>query len=192
VAGSFLAYQTLRQQKFYENDEVFYQRGIDVAPTNALVIDLLGETYLRKGEGTRSMDLFRRAYQLESNNPSTTFYLARGLFETHQYEEAETFLTKASQSSALVPRRKQILLALANTKMNLNKAPEAMQTLRQLEQIDPAYRGLHRTLGILFQRQGKIAEAQTEYLKEFRFAGDLEAGQQAAALARFTSSNPSR
>jgi hypothetical protein len=48
---------------------------------------------------------------------------------------------------------------------------EAMQTLWELEQIDPGYR---------------------EYLKEFRFTGDLEAGQQAAALARSSGSYPSR
>jgi tetratricopeptide (TPR) repeat protein len=185
VIAIVFVYLTVTQQKFYKNDEAFYQRGIDVAPTNALATYLLGETYLGGGQPDRAMALFQTAHQLEPNNPITAFHLARGLFETHQYAEAEPLLAESAHVPALRANQKPLLLALANAKMNLGKPAEAEQVLRQLEGIDPTYRGLHRTLGILFQRERRLPEAQAEYTKEFRISGDVESGRQAAALEEF-------
>ncbi len=62
--------------------------------------------------------------------------------------------------------------------------------LQELNQLDPKFPALHRTLGIVFQREGRINEAQAEYHKEFQVSGDMQAEQQAIALRQALS--PSR
>lgn len=181
---------TIRQQRFYKNDEAFYQRAIDLDPTNVYVIDSFGAIHFENGETERAMKEFRSAFQLAPNDANAIYNLAHGLFETHQYEEAEPLLRQVSRSPELESKRNAILLALANTKITLGNLSGAIEVLQELNQLDPKFPALHRTLGIVFQREGRITEAQAEYHREFQVSGDMQAEQQAIALKQALS--PSR
>jgi len=181
---------TIRQQRFYKSDEAFYQRAIDLDPTNVYVIDSFGAIHLESGEWDRAMKEFKRAFQLAPNDPNAIYNLAHGLFETHQYAEAEPLLRQVSGSPELESKRKAILLTLADTKVSLGNLSGADGVLQELNQLDPKFPALHRTLGIVFQREGRINEAQAEYHKEFQVSGDMQAEQQAIALKQALS--PSR
>ncbi len=173
---------TIRQQRFYKNDEAFYQRAIDLDPTNVYVIDSFGAIHLENGENERAMQEFREAFQLAPNDAKAVYNLAHGLFETQQYAEAEPLLRQVSGSPELEWRRKAILLTLADTKVSLGNLSGADGVLQELNQLDPKFPALHRTLGIVFQREGRINEAQAEYHKEFQVSGDMQAEQQAIGL----------
>ena len=179
---------TIHQQRFYKNNEAFYQRAIDLDPTNLYAIDSFGAIHLENGEWDRAMKEFRTAFQLAPNDPNAVYNLAHGLFETKQYPEAEPLFRKIMDSPELESRRKPILLALADTEISLGKFSGAQDVLQELEQIDSHFPALHRTLGILFQREGRLTEAQAEYHREFQVSGDLQAEQQAVALKQFLSS----
>jgi Flp pilus assembly protein TadD len=181
---------TIRQQRFYKSDEAFYQRAIDLNPTNVYVIDSFGAIHLENGENERAMKEFREAFQLAPNDPNAIYNLAHGLFETQQYAEAEPLLRQVSGSPELESKRKAILLTLADTKVSLGNLSGADGVLQELNQLDPQFPALHRTLGIVFQREGRINEAQVEYHKEFQVSGDMQAEQQAIALKQ--SLSPSR
>jgi Flp pilus assembly protein TadD len=183
-------YLTIQQQKFYKNDELFFQRAIDLDPTNVYVIDCLGAIYLENGEADRAMKEFRIAWELAPSDPRATYDLAHGLFETHQYVEAEPMLRLVSRSPELESKRKAILLALADTKISLGNLSGADEVLQELNQLDPKFPALHRTLGIVFQREGRLTEAQLEYHREFQVSGDMQAEQQAIAMERLLSSPP--
>jgi Flp pilus assembly protein TadD len=176
---------TIRQQRFYKSDEAFYQRAIDLDPTNVYVIDSFGAIHLENGENERAMEEFRTAYQLAPNDPNAIYNLAHGLFETKQYAEAEPLLRQVSGPPELESKRKAILLALADTKVSLGNLSGAEGVLQELNLLDPKFPALHRTLGIVFQREGRIAEAQAEYHREFQVSGDMQAEQQAIALRKF-------
>jgi Flp pilus assembly protein TadD len=173
---------TIHQQRFYKNNEAFYQRAIDLDPTNVYVIDSFGAVHLENGEWDRAMNEFRTAYQLAPNDPNAIYNLAHGLFETKQYPEAEPLFRKVVDSPELVSKRKPILLALADTEISRGNLPDAIEVLEELQGLDPKFPALHRTLGIVFQREGRIAEAQAEYHREFQVSGDMQAEQQAIAL----------
>jgi Flp pilus assembly protein TadD len=108
--------------------------------------------------------------------------LAHGLFETQQYAEAEPLLRQVSRSPELESKRKAILLTLADTKVSLGNLSGADGVLQELNQLDPKFPALHRTLAIVFQREGRLTEAQAEYHREFQVSGDMQAEQQAIAL----------
>ena len=110
---------TIHQQRFYRNNEAFYQRAIDLDPSNVYVIDSFGAIHLENGEWDRAMNEFRRAFQLAPNDANAIYNLAHGLFETRQYVEAEPLLRRASRSPELESKRKAILLVLADTKISL-------------------------------------------------------------------------
>ncbi len=188
-AGVF-AYLTVAQQSYYKDDEAFYQRGIEVDPSNVLVIDDLGITYLNDGQSEKALEQFRNAYRIAPDDPNVKFHLARGLFETHEYAAAEPLFEELSRSPQPdSTRQKKILLTLADVEISLGKLPEAAQALQRLNLLDSVFPGLHRTLGIVFQQQGQIPEAQAEYAKEYQTSGDLEAQRQAMALADFMRSS---
>ena len=173
---------TIRQQRFYKSDEAFYQRAIDLDPTNVYVIDSFGAIHLENGENERAMKEFREAFRVAPNDANAVYSLAHGLFETKQYAEAEPLLRQVSGSPELESKRKAILLTLADTKVSLGNLSGADGVLQELNQLDPKFPALHRTLGIVFQREGRITEAQAEYHREFQVSGDMQAEQQAIAL----------
>jgi Flp pilus assembly protein TadD len=179
---------TIRQQRFYKNDEAFCRRAIDLDPTNVFVIDSFGAIHLQNGETERAIKEFRTAFELAPNDANAIYSLAHGLFETHQYSEAEPLLRQVSKSPELESKRKAILLALANTKISLGNLSSAIEVLEELQGLDARFPALHRTLGIVFQRQGRITEAQVEYHKEFQISGDMQAEWQAIALKQALSS----
>jgi tetratricopeptide (TPR) repeat protein len=146
---------TIHQQRFYKNNEAFYQRAIDLDPTNVYVIDSFGAIHLENGEWDRAMNEFRTAFQLAPNDPNAVYNLAHGLFETHQYTEAEPLLRKVVDSPELASKRKPILLALADTEITLGSLSSGQDVLLKLEQLDPKFPALHRTFGILFQKEGE-------------------------------------
>lgn len=181
---------TIHQQRFYKNNEAFYQRALDLDPTNVYVIDSFAAIHLENGEWDRAMKEFRMAFHLAPNDANAIYNLAHGLFETHQYAEAEPLLRKVVDSPELASKRKPILLALADTKISLGNFSGADEVLQDLNQLDPKFPALHRTLGIVFQREGRLTEAQLEYHREFQVSGDMQAERQAIAMERLLSSPP--
>jgi Flp pilus assembly protein TadD len=179
---------TIHQQRFYKNNEAFYQRAIDLDPTNVYAIDGFGTVHLENGEWDRAIEEFRTAFQLAPNDPNAIYNLAHGLFEMHQYAEAEPLFRKVVDSPELASRRKPVLLALADTEISLGNLSDAMEVLERLQGLDVKFPALHRTLGIVFQREGRITEAQAEYHKEFQVSGDMQAERQAIELEQVLSS----
>jgi tetratricopeptide (TPR) repeat protein len=181
-----LGYSTVRQQRFYRNDELFYRRALMVDPTNALVMRYLGNAYLEASENEQAIEWFQRAVKTAPDDSNAEFYLARGLMKTQQYSAAEPYLKDLAYGTRPVSRRRKaaVLLSLANAQMQLNEPGRAEQTLMDLANFDFNFPGLHRTLGIVFQRAGRIEEAQKQYALEFQISSDGESGQQAFTLAR--------
>jgi tetratricopeptide (TPR) repeat protein len=178
---------TITQQKFYRNDEAFYQRAIDISPQNYLVIDYLGNVYLKENEFERAIDQYQKAQKIAPEDSNTRFFLARGLFKNQQYAAAEPLFEQLSTKfvDSQHYRNCAVLLSLATAEVHLGKLREAEGNLRRLLDLDSQYPETHRTMGVVFQREQRIADAQAEYAKEYQISGDQEAKRQAIALARY-------
>jgi Tfp pilus assembly protein PilF len=183
---------TVVQQRFYKNDQAFYQRMLDINPSHALAYSFVGNMYLDEGRTEAAVEQFRRAHQLAPEDGKITLFLARGLVQAQQFSEAEVLLQELLQTPNLDSRRKTAsLLSLANVETSLGKVAQAEPLLQQVEDRDSSFPGLHWARGVAYERTGRIAEAQAEYFKEFQITGDRQAQKQAILLGRVLLSSPS-
>ena len=181
-------YLTVTQDRYYSDDETHYQRAIAVCPSNFLVIDYLGDMYLSHGKPDAALKEFENAYELAPADDNVKFFLARGLFENQEYSQAKHYLRELADSRLLSDKRKEIVLfSLAHAELRLNEVGSAVSDLQRLHELDDKYTGLHRTLGTIYETQGRLLEAQIEYVKEYQASGDAASRIQALRLANFLS-----
>jgi Gpi18-like mannosyltransferase len=174
---------TFAQQRFYDNDIVYSQREIDVNPANAFSYAMLGNVYMDQGKTDLGLKNYRIASQLDPNDRRISLFLARGLFGTQQYPEAEAILNGLLLKTGLdVNMKTSIRLSLANVEIGLGNLDLAQRLLQQVEQADPNFPELHWGLGVLYHKQGRIQLAEAEFEKEYRLTGDQEAQRQSAML----------
>lgn len=181
---------TISQQKYYQDDIAFNSRVIEVSPSDAFAIGLLGNAYLDQGRQDLALEQFQRASQIAPDDQKVKSSLARGLFAAGKYSEAETVLKGLLESPQLTPAwRESMLLWLANVEMSLGNLTEAQQVLEQAEHSDDRFPQLHSMWGMLYQRQGLLPQALTEFEKEFEITGDEDARRRAASVQRLIQSS---
>jgi protein O-mannosyl-transferase len=181
--------ETISAQRYYQNDIAFYSRVIEVSPSDAYAMAMLGNVYLDQKRNDLALEEFRRANQISPQNRSLTLFLARGLFVTGNYGEAETLLKGLLQNSEVdSPQRLGMLLSLANVEISLGNLSYAQQLLTEIEHADETFPELHWALGVLYQRQGLLPQALSEYEKEFEITGDELAHQRALSVANLIQS----
>jgi len=185
VVLAALSAVTFAQQKFYHDNFAFYRRVIEVNPSDGLAYGLLGNEYMDQGNTDLALDLLRKAHQISPENPKVSVFLARGLFAKKQYPESEAVLNQMLQNPGLVTKRKNAaLVSLANVEISLGKLEYGQQLLQRVQESDPRFPELHWALGVLFQREGLLAQAQAEYEKEFEITGDELAEKQSLTVAK--------
>jgi len=185
VVLAALSTATFAQQKFYHDNFAFYQRVIEINPSDGLAYGLLGNEYMDQGNTDLALDLFRKANQISPENPKVSLFLARGLVAEKQYLESEAVLNQMLQNPSLDTKRKNgAFVSLANVEISLGRLEYAQQLLQRVQQSDPRFPELHWALGVLFEREGLLAQAQAEYEEEFQITGDELAEKQSLTVAR--------
>lgn len=185
VSLVFIAFSviTISQQKYYQDDIAFDSRVIEVSPSDAFAMGLLGDAYLDQGRPDLAVEQFRRASQIAPDDQKIKSSLARGLFAAGKYTEAETVLKGVLESQQLIPAwRESMLLWLANDEISMGNLTVAQQVLEQAAYSNDRFPQLHWMWGMLYQRQGLLPQALAEYQKEFEITGDELARQRAASV----------
>jgi len=176
---------TFAQQRFYHDDIAFLQREIDVNPRNAYAYALLGNVEMDDVRTDVALEHYRIAARLAPDDPKINLFLARGLFAKRQYSEAEEVLSRlAARKDFDTNRQNAILLSLANVEISLGKMDAAGSLLQQVERSDSHFPELHWALGVLYQKEGRVPEAQKEYEEEYQSTGDEAARQQSIVLSK--------
>jgi tetratricopeptide (TPR) repeat protein len=179
------AYLTAVQEGFYRDEEAYFGRALEVNPRNVLVMDYLGDSYIRDARIPEALVLFQRASSLAPQNANATFCLARGLYEDNQFAVAEPLLENLAGSPSLTGyRRFMARMLLVQDELKLEHPNRAEALLKQLAIEVPNAVGVHYTLGSIYQVQGRLTEAQSEYLLEYKISGNSLAGEQALRLSR--------
>src|ERR1017187_4951608 len=185
VVLAALSAVTFAQQKFYHDNFTFYRRLIEINPSDGLAYGLLGNEYMDQGNTDLALDLFRKAHQISPENPKVSLFLARGLVAEKQYLESEAVLNQMLQNPGLDTRKKNgTTVSLANVEISLGKLESGQQLLQRVQESDPRFPELHWALGVLFQLEGLLAQAQAEYDKEFEITGDELAEKQSLTVAK--------
>jgi len=177
--------ETISQQKYYRVDVTFYSRVIEVNPSNAFAMGMLGNVYLDEKRNDLALEQFRKAEQIDPGNQKVTIFLARALFAVGKYYDSETVLKNLLQTAELAPtRRKLTLVSLANVEIGMGNLNYAQQLLELVEASDDTLPGLHWAWAMLYQKQGLLPQAVAEYEKEFEITGDELSQQRSESLVR--------
>lgn len=177
--------ETIVQQRYYQNDVAFYSRVIEMSPSDGFARAMLGNVYLDESRNDLALEELWKANQTSSDNQKVALFLARGLFASGKYPEAENVLKQLLQTPNLNPRRRRAtLLSLANVEITLENLDYAQRLLEQVSQGDDRFPELHWAYGMLYQKRGLLPQALAEYQKEVEITGDELAQRRSATLAR--------
>jgi len=158
---------------------------IEVNPSNAFAMGMLGNVYLDEKRNDLALEQFRKAEQIDPGNQKVTIFLARALFAVGKYYDSETVLKNLLQTAELAPtRRKLTLVSLANVEIGMGNLNYAQQLLELVEASDDTLPGLHWAWAMLYQKQGLLPQAVAEYEKEFEITGDELSQQRSESLVR--------
>jgi protein O-mannosyl-transferase len=188
IAGTLVvacSAETVALERYYQDDLAFYNRVMELYPSDAYVRGMLGNSYLDQERVDLALEQFQQAHQADAGNQKITLFLARGLFVAGKYHDAEGVLNGLLETPGLsTRRRKSTLLSLANVEISMGNLGYGRQLLDQVDQSDDRFPELHWARGVLFQKQGMLSEAQAEYQKEFEITGDELAQERSAKLSR--------
>ncbi len=175
---------TLTQEGYYRDEKAYFGRALEVNAKNVLVMDYLGDSYMRDARMREALQLFERAHAVAPADPNTTYYLARGLYNSKQYLAAEPLLEDIATEPDL-PTLRRFLggMLLAKTELALQRPDRARSILTGLIAEDPLAADTHFVLGSMDEVEGHFADARSEYLTEYKISGNALAGERALTLS---------
>jgi protein O-mannosyl-transferase len=183
---------TEAQEGYYRDEKAYFGRALEINPGNVLIMDYLGDSYLRDARMPEALALFQRASNLAPQDANATYCLARGLYKDGQFAAAEPLLETLATAPGLTQSRRFMgRMLLVQDELRLEHPDRAEALLKQLASEEPNAAGVHYTLGSIYQVQGRLSEAQNEYLLEYKISGNSLSGEQALKLSRRLSTNRS-
>ena len=183
---------TEAQEGYYRAEKAFFGRALEINPGNVLIMDYLGDSYMRDARMPEALALFQRAHSLAPQDANVTYCLARGLYKDGQFVAAESILDTLSTASDLTQAQRFMgSILLVQDELALDHPERAEALLKQLASEAPNAAGVHYTLGSIYEAEGRLLEAKTEYLLEYKISGNTSSGEKALKLSSRLSTNPS-
>ncbi len=115
---------------------------------------------------------FRRAIDLNPNNPAPHHWYANALIALHRFPEA---LVEIDRAQALDPASTAILADKGNILRVAGRRDEALSLLKQMEKREPAFRSPHLYLGYLYLRSQDYPDYVSELRKDALLVHDNSA-----------------
>jgi Flp pilus assembly protein TadD len=133
---------------------------------------LQGALYERQDKVTEAEQAFRRALDLDKNNPSVLNYLGYMLADRNmKLDEALTMVKKAVDSD---PINGAFLDSLGWVYFKMNKLDLAEQFLKRAVAFAATNATMYDHLGDLYYKTGRFQEAHASWTKGLQFADDPE------------------
>jgi protein O-mannosyl-transferase len=167
LLGSGLAYGTIIEGRPWRENLTLFERGIEIAPNNAIAYEGKGTSLLLKGSLAEAIPCYQRALELNPNMPESLYSLGRAYYELNMFPEAETYLERAA-NTGWHPAMSALYFGMAKFKQgDLNTAERAIQFALQHRGPDD-YREYHLGLGLVLKQKGDLEGALREFQAEAR------------------------
>ena len=131
-------------------------------PDNNRARMALGQIYFGLGYYNDALALYLRAREQSPQDPEIYFNIGLINFEQKSYSDAAPILQRAI---ALDPRMAKARKLLASVYEAQNDLPNAYKQLRDAAEIAPQDPGPPTDLGMLYLKEGKLAEAENQFLR---------------------------
>jgi putative PEP-CTERM system TPR-repeat lipoprotein len=156
------AHQALKLAGKKEAAADFEAKRLAASPKDLQFVNYLGETAMQEGHYATSESRFRKALELEPNNPAILNNLAWVLGKQRKDAAALEFSNKAIQ---LAPKQPTFLDTRAELQARLGRLDDAIETQRQAVALSPGT-PLHRLhLAAFLVTAGKKADAKEELVR---------------------------
>jgi protein O-mannosyl-transferase len=162
-----LAFGTILQSRPWRENITLFQRGIEIAPNNAIAYQCMGTSLLLKASVAEAIPFYQHALQLNPNMPESLYSLGRSYYELNMFPEAEIYLDRALHTG-WHPAMAALYYGMSKYKQgDLNTAESALRFALQSRGPDD-YREYHLGLGLVLKDKGDFAGALQEFQAEVR------------------------
>lgn len=161
VLLSFYAFLTIKQNSYWNNPLIFYQRTLKYAPDSRVTYINLGNVYKEMGRTEEAIMLYKQAIEIEPD--AEAYYNLGNIFkEMHNTEEAISLYKKAIENNPRLVYAYNNLAVLYNT---IGRYEEAISLFNQAIKINPDYIESYFNLGIAYMAIKKNEEAVNTFKK---------------------------
>ncbi len=172
----------LRQSK-PEMALVYLHAAAEQEPSNPTWQVELGNALVSLGDLNSALGYFQQATQLAPQNPD--YWRALADFSLHYAVQVhDVGLPAARQAAALAPNDPANQDLMGEIMLALNDFSNAERFLLKAVQTDPNYAPAHLHLGLLYQQQNRMAEAQSQFTQTVALSPDSPEGEQASRLLK--------
>jgi len=186
LVGAGLAFGTVVEGRPWQENLTLFERGIEIAPNNAIAYEGKGTSLLLRGSVAEAIPCYRKALELNANMPESLYSLGRAYYELNMFPEAETYLERAA-NTGWHPAMSALYYGMAKYKQgDLNTAERAIRFALQNRGPDD-YREYHLGLGLVLHQKGDLPGALREFQAEARENPDPS--KALAEIARIQAAN---
>jgi Flp pilus assembly protein TadD len=155
-----LAFTTIHESQYWENNYTLYHRAYQLAPHNPTGRLNYGAELIQRGDYDGARAVFSQAIAEDPNNYAAFLDMGRISYQEHNYPDAERWISHAIVLNKGGPDA-YANLSLAQLRMNrMNDATGNMKTALQLRPNDPNFLLAY---GILMQVQGDCSTASDDF-----------------------------
>ena len=158
---------TRQQLAHWRSSKTLYQRALQVAPNNPIILNNLGNVLLTEGRFDEAIDRFRTSLRLWPTHVEALNNLANALRSTSRVDEAIDYYRVAE---AVAPRNAGVQYNLGIALQMKQQVRESIKAYRRAVTLNPDFAAAQYNLGLLLAKEGDLDGA----IKHFRLAHDLQ------------------
>ena len=131
----------------YDNSQVYAEIARDLDPNQAAPELLLGEVFEAQKDHVEAINAYRRALELEGNNPDAMISLARAYLRAGRYTSSKELLTDVI---SMDPENSMAYQYLGFSQLRMKETVEAIKSYRQAVEIDENDWMARKGLGVAY------------------------------------------
>jgi len=156
------SYLTIRQNRYWKDPIVFYERTLRYAPESTKMLNNLGIAYFDMGRKEQGIALFNKAIKIDPADAYAYINLGYAYQQINKNKEAIILFEKAIE---LNPDNVTAYNHLGNVYSSINMYKEAVASYQKAIEIDPNFILAYYNLGILYSSINMYKEAVASYQK---------------------------
>ena len=137
-----------------------FEMMVEQHPGHVPALCKLGVVQLKLDEPVEAVESFRKAIELDTNNPYANQMLGYAYFTLNDMPSAEQFVKRAVE---LAPENARNYVVLGQIAYRLGRFDEAMANFKAAISVDPVPSEPYYNVSVLLVKDGKKEEARTYY-----------------------------
>ncbi|MBN1794263.1 MAG: tetratricopeptide repeat protein [Candidatus Omnitrophica bacterium] len=186
----FYSRLTIKENNYWNNPLLFYQKTVQYAPESARLYNNLGNIYLSMKEYQKAITAYTKAIEIDPNYADAYSNLGNIYFSLEQYQKAITAYTKAIE---LNPNYEDAYFNLANTYNTFNNDyKKAIPLYKKAIELNPNFASAYYNLGRTYGSMGDINKAISLLEKAIALDPNLTEAYDMLAAAYTASGHPEK